>query len=95
MVMAMGLDKFYTKDEVAKQCVQFLYEICPEAKGQPCIEPSAGAGAFLPYLPAQTTAYDIAPEKPDIIEQDFLTLEPPQARTYIIVGNPPLANVLV
>ena len=60
----MGLDKFYTKDKVAKQCVQFLYEICPEAKDQPCIEPSAGAGAFLPYLPAQTIAYDIAPEKP-------------------------------
>lgn len=88
----MGLDKFYTKDEVAKQCVQFLYEICPEAKDQPCIEPSAGAGAFLPYLPAQTIAYDIAPEKPDIIEQDFLTLEPPQARTYTIVGNPPFGK---
>ena len=57
----MGLDKFYTKPEVAKECYDFLiskYDI----KDKKFLEPSAGNGSFLPFL-KDYIALDIKPEK--------------------------------
>lgn len=44
----MKLDKFYTKPEVAKQCYDFLRQ---KADGEMFLEPSAGDGSFLNFLP--------------------------------------------
>ena len=62
----MGLDKFYTKPEVAKECYDFLiskYDI----KDKKFLEPSAGNGSFLPFL-KDYIALDIKPENDNIIE---------------------------
>lgn len=84
-----ALDKFYTKPEIAKACLDSLdlpsYALC--------IEPSAGGGSFSSLLPSGSIALDLAPEHPKIIEQDFFNYEPPQVDGKIlVVGNPPFGQ---
>lgn len=84
-----GLDAFYTKPEIAVECVRRLIPWIQEVPLW--IEPSAGAGAFVDAMkgyPCQ--AYDIAPAAPGIIQQDFLTLEIPEGCG--LVGNPPFGS---
>lgn len=84
----MKLDKFYTKPEVARQCVDFLQEKLPLTGKEQYLEPSAGAGAFLPYL-SNVIALDIKPEGPRIQQQDFLSYH---ATCDICIGNPPFGS---
>ena len=44
------LDKYYTEDALAKYCVEKTFEILGSDWDR-IIEPSAGAGAYLKYLP--------------------------------------------
>lgn len=82
-------DKFYTKTEVAKQCVNFLSHYV-DLEDKICLEPSAGNGAFLPYLP-HYDAYDLYPEADNIKLQDFLLFESNRL-DYITIGNPPFGS---
>lgn len=83
------LDKFYTKPEIARQCVDRIelqaYDLL--------IEPSAGNGSFSSLLPHCLT-FDIHPESSDILEQDwfdYLRLRDP-ARCVLVIGNPPFGQ---
>lgn len=86
----MGLDKFYTQKEVAKQCVNFLKEKVNFPEGITFLEPSAGNGAFLGYLD-NYLAIDIKPEDDRIKEQDFFNFSS-NKRDYITIGNPPFGK---
>jgi hypothetical protein len=67
-------DKYYTPPDLAKYIVNKTKEIIGEDNIAEYIEPSAGAGVFLNYLPKGTIAYDIEPEDNRIIKQDYLEL---------------------
>lgn len=82
-------DKFYTKSEIAKQCVDFL-QAHIDITDRLCLEPSAGAGAFLPFLP-HWEAYDLVPEGENITKQDFLIFTS-EYKNYITIGNPPFGS---
>lgn len=82
-------DKFYTKTEVAKQCVDFVKKYFDLTK-ELCLEPSAGDGVFLSFLP-QYEAYDIAPEAENIKQQDFLTFLSDKT-DFLTIGNPPFGK---
>jgi hypothetical protein len=56
------------------------------------IEPSAGAGAYLKYLPENTLAYDIAPEASNIIESDYREVKLPYMERSLVIGNPPFGR---
>lgn len=86
----MKYDKFYTKSQVASQCYQRLKSVYPDIEKEMFLEPSAGNGVFLSMLP-NYVAYDILPENDNIIQQDFLTLEPDE-NNYVIIGNPPFGK---
>lgn len=79
------LDKFYTKPEIAKQCI----DIFNEYKQGTVIEPSAGNGSFSNQI--DCLAYDLKPENSNIIEQDFFTLQFPLNK-FSIIGNPPFGK---
>ena len=79
------LDKFYTKPEIAKYCIDIFKQY---SKGI-IIEPSAGNGAFSSQI--DCLAYDIKPEANDIKEQDFFTLDLP-SQEFSIIGNPPFGK---
>lgn len=84
----MKLDKFYTKPAIAEQCVSFLKEKLPLIGNETYLEPSAGNGSFLAYLP-QFTAIDIKPEGSNIQAADFFTYSTP---ADICIGNPPFGS---
>lgn len=82
-------DKFYTKIEVAKQCVNFLSQYI-NLDNELCLEPSAGGGAFLHYLP-HYEAYDLYPEADNIVKQNFLEFNSNKTN-FITIGNPPFGS---
>lgn len=86
----MGLDKFYTQHEAAKKCFEFLKENVEICDNTVFLEPSAGAGAFLEFLP-HYVALDIAPEGDFIEKQDFLKYNTDR-KDFITIGNPPFGK---
>lgn len=87
--MKHALDKFYTKPEVALQCLRHLdldsYDVV--------IEPSAGSGAFSSLIPG-CISYDLEPEGENIIQGDWLILDKSSfmGKRALVVGNPPFGN---
>lgn len=86
----MALDKFYTQPEKAKECYEFLLKTLTIDDEAEYLEPSAGNGSFLEFLP-NYVALDIKPEDDRITEQDFLKYE--NSKTdFVTIGNPPFGN---
>jgi hypothetical protein len=81
------MDKYYTPRSVAQRCVEWTKETFPLITSY--LEPSAGSGVFLEFLPIGTPAYDISPDTPQIIQQDFLTCSIPYQKGRCVIGNPP------
>jgi hypothetical protein len=78
------LDKFYTDPQVADLCASVFYKYVEQ--GAEVVEPSAGAGAFAPYV---TKMYDILPEGPGIQQADFLSM---RIEDKYFLGNPPFGK---
>ena len=91
----VGLDTFYTRPEVAKECSENLYAVMQEdyavIDDYHFIDPGAGAGAFYDLMPrGRRIGIDILPTRPDFIRQDYLTWNPPSNyQRYAVLGNPP------
>lgn len=78
------LDQFYTKPEIAKQCVQNIKE-----NYNFWVEPSAGNGSFYNFLPTnKRIGIDIDPQHHEIIKLDFLDYNCDKDNV-ITIGNPP------
>lgn len=100
-----GLDKFYTVPAIAERCIQAVgLRFSDWSAWDAVIEPSAGNGSFFLRLPATShdkrIGLDIAPEHPDIQQQDFLTYTPLQTTSdstthprILVIGNPPFGRV--
>lgn len=86
------LDKFYTKTNVAKECLDLLdlssYSLV--------IEPSAGAGAFSDRLFSvpglNVLAFDLEPENDTVARQDWLEYVTRGPVPTLVVGNPPFGQ---
>ena len=85
-------DKYYTSPELAEYCVKKTKEIIGEENITEYLEPSAGKGVFLDYLPKDTLAYDIQPEDDRIIKQDYLNLDLEYKKGRCVIGNPPFGD---
>lgn len=93
---ARRLDKFYTRRDVVRTCLDALSVAVGPAglrEHELWIEPSAGGGAFLEVMPHPRIAMDILPTAPGIIEQDFLawSMDDPSVNS-IVMGNPPFGR---
>jgi hypothetical protein len=57
------------------------------------LEPSAGDGVFLEFLPlSRTTAFDLDPRHPKVERRDFFDWRPPRdlsRKSILTIGNPP------
>tara|TARA_Y100000114_G_scaffold66331_1_gene60814 strand:- start:197 stop:988 length:792 start_codon:yes stop_codon:yes gene_type:complete len=87
-----ALDKFYTNKDIAEKCATIFNKHAFRGyfEDVPIVEPSAGAGAFAPYV---TLMLDILPEgkyKKYIAEQDFFTFPTHEYPQYL--GNPPFGR---
>lgn len=87
------LDKFYTKPDVAKWCLEQLNL----SSYSTVIEPSAGSGSFSHQIP-NVLAMDLEPEDESIIKQDWFQyhIDRDPENPILVVGNPPFGqqNVL-
>lgn len=88
----INLDKYYTPDSLAKYCVDKVKEVLWDETITEWLEPSAGNGAFLPYLDNNYLAFDLEPEHEMVEKKDYLTLDIPYFKGRCIVGNPPFGS---
>jgi predicted RNA methylase len=89
------IDKYYTKPSVAEQCVGKIQQILQIDKNDVIIEPSAGNGAFIPFIQPLVDIsifFDIAPEHPSIIRQNYLDYQPTITSKIHVIGNPPFGR---
>jgi predicted RNA methylase len=92
-------DKYYTKDIVAKLCLDLVKKYIQINAGDLIVEPSAGNGSFIPGIKSITNNfkfYDIEPDNHEITKQDYLlyehdTIENSCSKTHVI-GNPPFGR---
>lgn len=91
------LDKFYTHPDVAKKFVSIINENFPLDDFDLIVEPSAGNGNILKYLPENSIGLDIAPESDNIIQQNFFEYISPYHPLInnikiACIGNPPFGS---
>ena len=91
------LDKFYTHPNIAKQFVEIVNKYFPLENYDLILEPSAGSGNILKYLPEGSIGLDLKPEADGIIEQDFFEYISPYHPLYnrikiACIGNPPFGS---
>ncbi|EKD9324307.1 hypothetical protein OS347_000732 [Vibrio vulnificus] len=91
MQTSRDLDKFYTSDKAASTFINFVKQHINLQEFDNIIEPSAGNGRLLKYMPANTIALDLAPEADGIVQQDFFTYVYPSGRN-VTIGNPPFGR---
>ena len=86
-------DQFFTPDILAKRYCELVYNFLSDFVNLDdyiFVEPSAGAGVFLQYLPSNTLAFDIEKLHSNVIQQDFLEWNDfDLTKKYIVIGNPP------
>lgn len=82
------LDRFYTKDHVAKSCIDLLLNYCDNSDF--FVEPSAGGGAFFRQLPINKVGLDLAPACRGVVQQDWFDYKLPT--DCVVVGNPPFGS---
>lgn len=91
-----SLDKFYTKDHVALDCIHQMLNVIHPSLDDLFVEPSAGNGSFvkgLEQLEQKLDAIDLYPEDITIRQQNFYTYHPPHTKGLIhVIGNPPFGR---
>lgn len=93
------IDKFYTKNNVATSCITLIKQHVTINETDLILEPSAGNGAFMDGIKLMSKHhlfYDLEPENPDIIKQDYLIYDFREIKKRFakihVVGNPPFGR---
>lgn len=89
--MKIENDKYFTPPELAKELIQLTYDTIGN-DWERIIEPCAGDGSFLQFLPKNTIAYDIDPMLPNIIKADYRDIKLPYIEKSLVIGNPPFGR---
>jgi hypothetical protein len=84
-------NQFFTPDNLVKRCWNKITEVVSNYTEYTFIEPSAGDGNFLKFIPPEVKviAMDIEPMNEKIISQDYLLWTPENKNKIIVFGNPP------
>jgi hypothetical protein len=90
-----GVDKYYTKDHIVTECMELINKNVLITTDDLIVEPSAGNGAFIPdikKLSSNYKFYDLEPQHPEIITQDYLNVNINDHKVIHIIGNPPFGR---
>jgi hypothetical protein len=91
-----GLDKFYTKKNISKMCIETLSNMYNFNSFDLIVEPSAGDGSFYNQIDCKSDkiGIDIMPENENIIKKDFFEFIPDKKYDKILtIGNPPFGKI--
>ena len=91
------LDQFYTKPEIAKLFVKKINELVSLENFDQVIEPSAGSGNILQYLPKDSFACDLEPKVDNVVKMDWFKYQSGYCIftnniRIAVVGNPPFGT---
>ena len=91
------LDQFYTDPQIAKIFVEKINEYSNLNQYDLVIEPSAGTGNILQYLPEDSFACDLEPKADNIVEMNWFDYQSEYKALYnpiriAVVGNPPFGQ---
>lgn len=96
------IDKFYTKPDVAKICIDRIISATAINSNDTILEPSAGNGVFIDPIKKITknaVFIDILPDHPEIQQQDYLDssfqIKQNKGSTVCklhVIGNPPFGR---
>lgn len=89
--MDKNLNQFYTKPEIAKRFVNKVSTFVDFDDYDNIIEPSAGSGRLLDFMPERSIGLDLDPKRDDIIKTDFFDYKFPKGKT-LVIGNPPFGK---
>lgn len=93
MKRTVGKEQYFTPPELAKACIERVNKLFPLDKFDVIVEPSAGDGSFLKFLPKKKSiGIDVAPQASNIIKSNFLDWLPekiPAHSRVLTIGNPP------
>lgn len=84
-------DKYYTPKDLAKYCIDTVFDVLAHENIVEIVEPSAGNGSFSNQIKG-CIAYDIDPERDSIIKQDYLKLDTEYLSGRLVIGNPPFGS---
>lgn len=86
----INFDKFYTKKEIAKACLDCINV----SEFDFILEPSAGNGAFLKQIEhSNVVGIDLEPECDSILQMDFFNYEIDNLyANVLVIGNPPFGK---
>ena len=90
------LDKFFTDRKVSERLIELSKEKIENMNKYTIVEPSAGDGSFSDYLFEifdDVEAYDIEPDKENIIKMDYFDFKPNKDTNYLVIGNPPFGRI--
>lgn len=82
-------DEYYTPKDLAEYCVAKTKEVLELSDDTVYLEPSAGGGAFLDFLPIETKALDINPQDSRVEYGNFLEDDFEYKEGLCVIGNPP------
>ena len=91
------LDQFYTSPEIAKMFIEKVNNLVNLEDFDIVIEPSAGTGNILQYLPKGTIAFDLEPKTDGVVKMDWFDYKIDQSdvlppKRIAVVGNPPFGS---
>jgi hypothetical protein len=93
------IDKFYTRDNIVKICINSIKHYINIDINDLIIEPSAGNGSFIKEIKSLTNNFiffDIEPDNEEIIKQDYLLFDYDNIKNDFnkihIIGNPPFGR---
>ncbi len=89
------IDKYYTKIDVVKICIDLIKKYVIISENDLIIEPSAGNGSFISGIKTLSNNYifyDIEPHNKEIIKCDFLEYTYEKDKNIHIIGNPPFGR---
>ncbi len=84
-------DKYYTPTEIALKCINKANEVIGIKNITEYVEPSAGNGSFSLQIP-NCISYDIEPEHPSILKQNYLLSDLSYKFGRLVIGNPPFGS---
>lgn len=87
-----ALDQYYTQPSDAEKCVRLVDTEYGLDSFDLIVEPSAGAGVFLQFLPDNVVAMDLEPKMEGILQKDFMCYDGPKNKRVLTIGNPPFGR---
>jgi predicted RNA methylase len=82
-------DEYYTPCDLAEYCVTTTKSVLNLEDTNTYLEPSAGGGVFMKYLPKMSVGIDINPQHKSVTFGDFLEDSFEYRSGLCVIGNPP------